>query len=88
MNDHCIDPGIMQGLKFGNGIGKLVREDEDIQGHIGFDSVIVEKGDDFGQFLVAEIVSPHACIEAGEAKKNGIRTIGHGGPQAIPISRR
>jgi hypothetical protein len=78
----------MQGLEFGDGVLKLVGEDEHIQGDIGFDAVRVEKCRYRWKLVLAEVVSTHARIEAAQAKENGISAVRHSGTQALPIACR
>jgi hypothetical protein len=69
----------MKGLEFGYGVIQFIREDEHIQRDIGFHAVCVKEGSDSWKLILAEVVSPHAGVEAAQAKENGIRPIRHSG---------
>ena len=88
LNDDGIDPGVVEQTQFGHGVGQFVGENEDVQRHVGFDPMVVEKGHDFGQIVFGKILRPHARIEARQSEIDRIRAIGHGGAQAVPIAGR
>jgi hypothetical protein len=48
----------------------------------------VQEGGDGWKLVLAEVVSPHAGVEAAQAKENGIRPIRHSGTQALPVACR
>jgi hypothetical protein len=50
--------------------------------------VCVQEGGNSWKFILAEVVSPHAGVEAAQAKENGIRSICHSGTQALPVACR
>jgi hypothetical protein len=86
LDNHGIHRRIMQGLEFGDGIIQFIREDEHIQRDIGFHAVCVEEGGDSRKFVFSEVISPHAGVEAAQAKENGIGAICHSGAQTLPIA--
>ena len=78
----------MQGLEFGDGVIQFIREDEDIQCHIGFHAVCVQEGGDGWKLVLAEVVGPHAGVEVAQAEKNGVCAICDSRAQALPVACR
>ena len=88
LDNHGIHRRIMQGLEFGDGVIQFFREDQHIQGDIGFDAVGVEKCRYRWKLVLAKVVSTHARVEAAQAKENGISSVRHSGSQALPVACR
>ena len=63
-------------------------EHQGVERHVGFDAVPMTERHHLGQFLLGEVVGPQARVEPREPEINRVRAVGHGRPDAIPVTRR
>ncbi len=68
------------------GIGKLVLEDERVEGDITAHAAPVEEGHQLRQIGPGKIVRPHSRIEFFKAEINRVRAVFDSGTGAIPIA--
>ena len=63
-------------------------ENTSVKGDIALYTAVVQVSHQLGQVGLGEILAAHACVEAIEAKKDGVGAILHGGACTVPVTCR
>jgi hypothetical protein len=87
LHDQSIDSRLAQQAKVVCRVVEFRGKDEGIESNVSFHAVPMAVRDDLREFRLGEVIRTQARVEAGQAKVNRVRSVGHGCTHAVPIAR-
>ena len=88
LHEHRIDARAVEKPQIISGFLKFPSENQRIEGDVSLDPVPMAEGDELWEFLLGEVVRPHAGVEPGQAEVDRVRAVGDGRAYAIPVTCR